>query len=178
MSRSRILSTQTLKWLVVALLVAGFLSFVVKGADEPADPVLRAAERQPVEGFGEIAYRVNRTAQSTRCAILAQTAMQQSRGLSGRSELAGYDGMLFVLPADVSTPIPTRNVGLAVTTAFFDAGGRFMSSTDNESCPDRVDCPTASPPGPYRYAIQVPRGGLGALGIEAGSVLSVGGPCP
>ena len=178
MTRIRHISYETLKWGIVALLVAGLLSFVVKGADEPADPSLRTAARTPVEGFGEIAYRVSRTPQSTRCAILAQNAMQQTRGLAGRSDLSGYDGMLFVHPADVTAAIPTRNTGLALSTAFFDAGGRFMSSSDTEPCADRVDCPTVTPSAPYRYAIQVAQGGLGGLGIEAGAVLSVGGPCP
>lgn len=174
----RLPSTRTLQWAIVAVLVAGLVSFVVKGADEPADPFLRTASRQPVEGFGEIAYRVNRTAQSTRCAILAQSAMQQSRGLAGRGDLSGYDGMMFTFPSDVTIGVPTRNTAIALTTAFFDAGGRFMSATDTEPCGDRADCPAPSPSGSYRYALQVAKGNLPSLGIEAGAVLSVGGPCP
>ncbi|MFP5317949.1 MAG: DUF192 domain-containing protein [Acidimicrobiia bacterium] len=178
MTRVPVPSTRTLQWLIVGLLVAGFVSFVVKGADQPADPFLRVASRQPVEGYGEIAYRVNRTAQATRCAILAQSAMQQSRGLYGRSDLAGYDGLMFFFPADVTAGVPTRNTGLALSTAFFDSGGRFLTAVDSEPCDDRADCPAPAPPGPYRYALQVARGALPSLGIEEGAVLSVGGPCP
>ena len=178
MSGVRLPSTRTLQWLIVGLLVAGFVSFVVKGADQPADPFLRVASRQPVEGYGEIAYRVNRTAQATRCAILAQSAMQQSRGLYGRSDLAGYDGLMFFFPADVTAGVPTRNVGMSLSTAFFDAGGRFRSAVDTDACDDRADCPSPAPSGPYRYALQVAKGTLPSMGIEAGAVLSVGGPCP
>lgn len=176
--RLRLPSTRTLQWVIVGLLVAGLVGFVVKGADEPADPFLRTASRQPLEGYGEIAYRVNRTAQATRCAILAESAMQQSRGLSGRSDLAGYDGMMFVFASDVTTGIPTRSTGLALSTAFFDLGGRFVSATDTEPCDDRPDCPAPSPTGAYRYALQVAKGALPSLGIEPGATLSVGGPCP
>ena len=177
-ARLRVPGPKALQWMIVGLLVAGFVSFLVKGADEPADPFLRSAGRVPVEGFGEIAYRINRTAQSTRCALLAQTAMQQSRGLSGRSDLSGFDGMLFAYPNDVTAGVPTRNVSLALSTAFFDVGGRFISSSDSEACPDSADCPSPMPSAPYRYALQVPKGALAGLGVEPGAVISVGGPCP
>lgn len=171
-------STRTLQWAVVVVLVAGLLSFLVKGANLPADPYLREAAREPVEGFGEIAYRINRTAPATRCAILAQSAMQQSRGLAGHSDLSGYDGMLFAFPNDVTAGVPTRNVGLALSVAFFDAGGRFISSTDTPPCGDGTDCAAPAPARPYRYALQAPQGALPGLGAEEGAVLSVGGPCP
>ncbi len=177
-SAARPRGARAVRWLNLAVLGAGLVAFVVKGADQPADPYLGDLARRPAEGFGEIAYRVNRTAESTRCALLAEAAMQHSRGLNGQPDLGGYDGMLFLFPADTRLGIPTRNTALALSTAFFDAGGRFVSSADSEPCPDRADCPAVTSASPFRYALQVPKGDLGPLGVQAGSVISVGGPCP
>lgn len=164
------------QWMIVVLLVAGVVSLVVKGADSPADPFFRTEGRAPVEGFGEIAFRVD-TVEAVRCALLAQTALQQSRGLMGRTDLGGYDGMLFAFPADTTTRFFMRATPLALSIAWFDAGGRYLAATDMEPCDDRPDCPDYPPPGPYRYALEVPQGSLPALGVGPRSVLSVGGPC-
>lgn len=170
-------NTRVLQWLVIALLVAGGVSWVVKGADGPQDPYFRAVVRQPVAGFGEIAYRSNHAPEATRCALLAQTSAQHGLGLANRQDLSGYDGMLFVFVADTDFPFSMRNIPIPLSLAWFDSGGRFMSSTDLEPCPDRLDCPSFPPPGPFRYALEVGRGGLGELGIGPGAVISVGGPC-
>jgi uncharacterized membrane protein (UPF0127 family) len=170
-------STRVQQWLVVLLVLAGFVSLIVKGANGPADPYFRTAQRVPISGFGEIAYRVSGTEQGTRCALLAQTALQQAKGLTGQQDLAGYDGMLFAYPTDTNTAFFMKDTPVPLTVAWFDTGGRLIGSTDMEPCLDRADCPAYSSPRPFRYALQVPKGGLAALGIGAGSVISVGGPC-
>src|SRR5438105_4759378 len=59
-----------LAWAIVVVFILGLLSFVAKGADQPADPYLKPVAagasvpavtvpvRKPVPGFGEIAFRV------------------------------------------------------------------------------------------------------------------------
>ena len=168
--------TRTLQWLIVVLLVAAGLAFVAKGADKPADPYL-VAKREPITGFGEIAYRVNRAPDASRCALLAQSTLQQEQGLMNQTSLRGYDGMLFVFPADTTVSFYMKDTPLPLSIAWFDTAGRFVSSTDMEPCLDKPDCPTYSAAAPYRYALEVPKGGLGALSIGDGSVISVGGPC-
>ncbi len=168
--------TRPLQWLVVLLLVAAGVAFIVKGADSPPDPSL-VAERQPITGFGEIAYRINRIPDSTRCALLAQTALQQAQGLMGQTSLNGYDGMLFAFSADTTSSFYMKDTPMPLSIAWFDSGGRFVSATDMEPCLDKPQCPTYSATGTYRYALEVPGGGLPPLGIGAGAVLSVGGPC-
>jgi len=167
---------RALQWLIVVLLVAGGVAFIAKGADKPADPHL-VATREPITGFGEIAYRVNRAPDTSRCALLAQSALQQEQGLMNQSNLRGYDGMLFVFPADTTVSFYMKDTPLPLSIAWFDTAGRFVSSTDMEPCLDKPDCPTYSAAAPYRYALEVPKGGLGALSIGDGSVISVGGPC-
>ena len=170
-------SPRAQQWMIVVLLVSGVLSLLVKGANGPADPFFRTARRVPIDGFGEIAYRISGTPQGTRCALLAQTAMQQARGLQNQRDLAGYDGMLFAFPADTSTRFFMKDTPLALTVAWFDTGGRFIGTTDMEPCLDRVDCPSYAARAPFRYALQVPKGTLGSLGVGPGTVISVGGPC-
>jgi uncharacterized membrane protein (UPF0127 family) len=174
--RLRIPGTRPLQWLIVVLLIAGGVAFITIGADKPTDPYL-VTTREPITGFGEIAYRVNRSPDATRCALLAQTASQQAKGLMGQTDLAGFDGMLFVFPTDTTQTFWMKDTPLPLSIAWFDSAGRFVSSADMEPCLDKPECPSYSAAAPYRYALEVPTGGLGELGIGPGAVVSVGGPC-
>lgn len=167
---------QVQQWLIVVLLVAAGVTFIAKGANNPPDPFLRSPVRQPLAGFGEVAYRVNRTADSNRCALFAQTPAQQEKGMAGSSDFGGYDGMLFVYVTDSTNPFSMRGVSIPLSIAWFDGAGRFVSSSDLEPC-NRQECPSYRAAAPYRYALQVPHGGLEPLGVGPGALLSVGGPC-
>ncbi|MDQ6726107.1 MAG: DUF192 domain-containing protein, partial [Actinomycetota bacterium] len=105
-----------LRWAVVGLLVVGGLAFVVKGANGPANPSLAPAggqvgiNRTPFGDFGEIAFRVEggsgadvaARAAAVRCALLADTEARQELGLMNRTDLGGYDGMIFKFAADTN----------------------------------------------------------------------------
>ncbi|MFN2507100.1 MAG: DUF192 domain-containing protein [Acidimicrobiales bacterium] len=175
-SSFRLPGPRSVKWGVLGLLVVGIGLLLLKGADQPEDPYLRS-DRQRVEGFGQIAFSVDRMASTRRCALLAQSEPQRSKGLMNRTDLAGHDGMIFAFPSDTSNSFYMLNTPMPLSIAWFDAEGRFVSSTDMEPCLDRPDCPLYSPAGPYRYALEVPKGGLEALGIGPGAVISIGGPC-
>jgi uncharacterized protein len=178
------------------LLALGAVTFVVKAADRPADPVLEArpatlttvaqppstvaapGNRVPVPGFGEIAYRIDKMSTAGRCALLADTPARTSRGLMNRRDLAGHDGMLFVFAQTTSSSFYMKNTLIPLSIAWFDERGRFVSSTDMEPCPPQtVNCPLYSATGPYRYALEVPKGGLPGLGIGPGSTITSGGAC-
>ena len=167
-----------LRLAVLLLLAAGACSFVVKGADGPADPYLLEQSRVRIEGFGEIRYRVDRMEAAERCALLAQTDEQRSRGLMNRMDLGGYDGMLFVFAEDTRGTFWMKDTPLPLSIAWFDSSGRFVSATDMEPCIGKPDCPLYSATGAYRYALEVPKGGLEPLGIGPGSTIDVGGACP
>lgn len=148
------------------------------GGDEEAP-----REVSRVEGFGEVAFRARPvgtppTGDSTEfCALLADTEERWRQGLKDRRDLAGYDGMIFKFDRDVDTAFGMRDTPIPLTIAWFDANGVFISRTDMEPCLQRVDCPAYRATRPYRYAIEVPRGGLDRLGIRADTVLDVGGAC-
>lgn len=183
-----------LRWAVVALLVVGSLAFVVKGANGPPDPTLvpvpaegpSALTRAPFGDFGEIAFRIEggsgeevaARAAAVRCALLAETGAQQGRGLMNRQDLGGYDGMIFRFAADTTTGFYMLDTPLPLTIAFFDAGGRFVSSTDMEPCIHQASCPTYPAARPYRFALEVQQGAMPRLGVGPGTRLVTAGACP
>lgn len=180
------MNVRALKWTIAGLLIVGALAFIAIGANQPPDPTLRPAEgqvgsgRTPFGDFGEIGFRVEgSTAQTaaTRCALLAETAAQQSRGLMNRTDLGGYDGMIFRFAADYSGPFHMKDTPLPLSIAFFDASGQFVSTADMAPCLNQTSCPTYSAARPYRYALEVPQGHLGGLGIGPGARLVTTGPC-
>jgi uncharacterized membrane protein (UPF0127 family) len=179
-------SARVLRWVIVGLLVVGGLAFLAVGANGPADPSLKAAEgagsidRRPFGGFAEIGFRIEGSsaqAGAARCALLAETAAQQERGLMERRDLGGYDGMLFKFTPDHTGEFYMRNTPLPLSIAFFDASGQFVSATDMAPCIDMPACPTYGAARPYQWALEVPQGTLLRLGIGPGSRLVAGGPC-
>ena len=172
------------RWLrrsIAVLLLAGLVAFVIQGANRPPNPYLKPSAapsaRVPVPGFGQIAFRVDRLRGRSRCALLADTTEQQERGLMGRHDLSGYDGMLFRFSTESTVGFYMRNTPLPLSIAWFASDGRFVSSANMDPCADRADCPTFFATAPYRFALEVPRGGLGGLGIGPGAHLTVGGAC-
>ena len=181
------MSVRALRWAIACLLVVGALAFIAVGANQPPDPTLRPAEgqvtlnRTPFGDFGEIAFRIEGApaqAAATRCALLAETAAQQSRGLMNRTDIGGYDGMLFRFTADTTTSFFMKDTPLPLSIAFFDGSGQFVSTADMAPCIHQPTCPTYSAARPYRYALEVPQGALPRLGIGPGTRLVTTGPCP
>jgi uncharacterized membrane protein (UPF0127 family) len=178
---------RVLRWVIVALLVVGGLAFIAVGANGPEDPTLKATDapatpdRTPFGDFSEIGFRiegaVGATAAAARCALLAETATQQARGLMERRDLGGYDGMLFKFPADTSGQFYMKDTPLPLSIAFFDASGQFVSTTDMPPCLNMPSCPTYGAARPYRWALEVPQGDLPRLAVGPGTRLVAGGPC-
>lgn len=108
------------------------------------------------------------------CVLLADNEPRRQQGLMWVTDpgLAGYDGMLFAFAHDTTETFWMRNTPQPLNIAFFTADGRFQSALRMYPCGDRADCPLYSPNGPYRYAIEVPAGNLGRLGIGEGSRLT------
>ena len=165
-----------LLWGGVLAALAALTAVVLLGANRPADP--------KVLSFGEIGFSVRggpagaAGEAARRCALLADTPEQHQRGLMGRTDLGGYDGMLFRFSADTSTSFYMKDTLMPLSIAWFSAQGFFVSSADMEPCPVDTGCPTYGAAAPYRYALEVPKGGLPTLGIGPGAQLVVGGDCP
>ena len=76
--------------------------------------------------------------------------------------------MVFVYDEDTTGAFWMRNTPMPLSIAYFDAGGRLVSTHRHGAVPRtrRTARPTR-PTGPYRYALEVPQGRLDDLGITA-----------
>jgi uncharacterized membrane protein (UPF0127 family) len=185
------------RWLLLgaALVVGvGLWLFILDGANRPADPELGAPtgtlpstvappgepDRTLLPGFGETAITVDPGDGSgllAWCLLAALDAQQRGRGLMEVTDLQGYSGMVFVYEQDVANGFYMRDTPTPLSIAWVAADGHVVTITDMEPCEDRDGCPTYSPDGPYRYAIEAFQGGLADLGITDAATVTVGGRC-
>lgn len=179
------MNRRVLRWGVVAVVVLGGLAFLVRGANRPSNPSLApgpaSLPRTHFGDFPEVAFHVeggSANAAAIRCALLADTIARQELGLMNRTDLGGYDGMIFQFPSDTSVSFYMKDTPLPLSIAFFDANGQFVSTTDMPPCIDQSSCPLYNAGRSYRYAIEVPQGALPRLGVAPGARLVTGGPCP
>jgi uncharacterized membrane protein (UPF0127 family) len=113
------------------------------------------------------------------CALLADIEPERQVGLMGRTDLADHDGMIFQFERDSSEPFFMFQTIMPLSIAWFDEDGEFVSSADMEPCTETNPrkCPLYPAGRPYRYAIEVPTGGLEAIGVGPGTVLALGSTC-
>jgi len=164
-------------WLLAALAVAGLFAI---GGSKPADPYFATSR---VDGFDTGTLKVLVATQGSSvpiadyCSLLASTPAQHARGLMTRRDLAGYAAMAFRWPEDVDVLFYNRNVPMALTVAWFNREGRWIGSRDLEPCPDIEGCPTIAAPAPFRFVVEVEKGGLSRLGLGPGSQIAVNNGC-
>jgi len=135
-------------------------------------------ERRP-EGFATATVTVTSAggAVCRRCMWLAERADQRAVGLMHVTDLGGATGMVFVY--DTARPVAywMRDTPMALSIAFFGDDGGFVAADDMDPCEPGEPCPHHPSGAPARVVVEVPRGGLGAIGAEPGSRIVVGGPC-
>lgn len=149
-------------------------------AEAPESTAREEVEREGIDGdFGEVAVTITGPDGETceLCLLLADTPELRSQGLMRVTdpELGGYDGMLFDHGAIASGGYWMKNTPMPLSIAYWDEAGTFVSSVDMEPCLDDPagGCPAYPPDGPYRWALEVPRGGLEEILAVEGATLSV-----
>jgi uncharacterized protein len=177
MSRGRVVLLCGLVLAGAALIVAG--TALVLGDGDDAPPVTAAAS--DLDAFGSVAVSIEPVSGPARdtCMLEARTDAEHARGLMEvtDTDLDGHDGMVFVYDEDSTGGFWMRNTPMPLSIAYLDAGGRIVSSTDMAPCRDSPSCPAYPAAGPYRFAVEVPRGRLEDLGIVPGARVRVGGAC-
>jgi uncharacterized membrane protein (UPF0127 family) len=185
---------RVLLWIALALVGLGVWAFLLRGADQPADPRLAPAvavlpdgvappgdpSRVPLDDFDEIAVTVAPEGGGSLlswCLLAALQASQREQGLMGVTDLQGYSGMAFVYDTDVQSPFWMRNTPTPLSIAWIARDGSVVSISDMAPCGDRSDCPIYGSTGRYRTAIEVFQGQLATLGITPGAKVTVGGEC-
>jgi uncharacterized membrane protein (UPF0127 family) len=166
-------------WIVLTL---GLVSFLIRGADRPADPHLAAVARRPLVGFEEIRFRLTAAdgTISDWCALLAATEAARQQGLMNQHDLRGYDAMLFRFDLPSTAAFYMYRTLVPLSIAWFDDRGALVSSTTMDPCTDTAPakCPVYPAARPYRIALETARGELEHLGAVPGAVLSMpGGTC-
>jgi len=107
---------------------------------------------------------------STTIAVeVADTEALRNQGLSGRSDLPGGTGMLFVFDTDGLWSFWMKDMLFPLDIIWADAQGRIVGIAHSVS-PDTY--PQSFTPGePARYALEVPAGFAKEHGIAEGDVL-------
>ena len=133
------------------------------------------AGRRPLDGFGEVTFRVERPdrGEVVGCALLADSAEARSRGLMDQEDLRGYDAMVFRFEGPSTTGFYMYDTRLPLSIAYVDEAGGLVSSADMDPCleEEASACPTYDAAGPYLHAIEVRQGDLPRVGIEAGATV-------
>jgi uncharacterized membrane protein (UPF0127 family) len=171
----------------VVLLLTGCSSGSDSGAsptNAPTTSLDATAELVAPEGFRTVTLIVTRPDGTTEewCLWLADSSILRAEGLMGVTdpELGGAAGMVFSFGEDSSGAFWMRNTPLPLSIAWYDGEGDLVSSADMDPCPaDVADaaCPRFTPGGPYRYAIETPKGALDDLGLVEGSTIELGDTC-
>jgi uncharacterized membrane protein (UPF0127 family) len=95
---------------------------------------------------------------------LARTAEERSRGLMFRQELPEDRGMLFVYEEDTNAGFWMKDTSIPLSIAFIAADGKILDIQDMEP----LSLELHSPPGPYRYALEVNQGWFREHGLAPG----------
>ena len=169
---------------VAAVALLGLLA----GCGSSADPSNRAvapttlpadAPTQSLAGFQRIIVRVVAADGSVvqHCMLLADREALRRQGLMGITDpgLDGNDGMLFVFDENGTDGFWMKDTVLPLSIAFADAHGTITETSAMDPCPPETqDCPVYRPTEPYRMAVEVAQGRLGALGLEPGARIERG----
>ena len=95
--------------------------------------------------------------------VLATTPSERSQGLMGVEDLGTLDGMLFLWGQDTTGPFWMFETVIALDITWFDGDGIVVSSESMVPCRPDTTCERYRAAAPYRYALEVPAGGLAAL---------------
>lgn len=88
------------------------------------------------------------------------------------SDLGEAEAMAFVYPDPHSGTFWMKNTVMPLSIAFYSPAGEFMEAFDMAPC-TADPCPNYRTPNEFLVAVEVPQGGLEALGLTAGSTLEL-----
>lgn len=165
--------------LVIALalpLVIGTVVMIKRSFDDD-NTVDLVEPRAVIPPFGATAFRVG-DSPTEYCALLASTVEAQVQGMQNRTDLGGYDAMIFAFAEDETVSFTNHFVPIDLDIGWYATNGVIVDFTTMAKCPTGNDCPTYASRDPFRYAVETPVGGLAGLGLtNAGATLHVGGSC-
>ena len=90
---------------------------------------------------------------------VADSEAERAAGLAGVDDLGPLDGLLFAFPAEVETRFTMRGTLIPLDVAFISSDGLVTDVQAMAVC-EGDPCPPHAAPGPYRWALETPAGGL------------------
>ena len=102
---------------------------------------------------------------------VADTDVLRERGLSGRSDLPGGKGMLFVFDTDDTWGIWMKDMLFPIDIIWVDASGTVVTVAENVA-PDTYP-KSFYPSAPARYVLELPAGFAAARGIAEGAIIKI-----
>ncbi len=160
---------------VVAIAALGGMIAIVVHARDDGNTTghLSFAPTEPAPSpFDE--FMQARVALGNRClrVLVASTETQRVQGLRDVTDLAGFDGMLFVFPNDGLAQFTMAETPMPLDIMFFDEHGAPLDFQHMKPCPEGTDvtCPPYSSDHEYRLALETPTGSQhpgGSLGACA-----------
>ena len=166
------------RWVAVALVAVGAAAVVVGAVKLLSDSDSAAG------GTGSIATAVAnagpasdpfpeltalRLAVGGRCIrmVVADSLDERVAGLRQRSDVGGYDGMLFVFDAATDVGFTMSTVPVPLDIGFYDARGKLVSAQHMKPCAKVEDeCPVYRSDEPFTYALETMKGKLPGGGIS------------
>jgi uncharacterized membrane protein (UPF0127 family) len=169
----------------IILVVVGICGFLIDGASRAQRPSLMPSDGRVTEaglsGFGAALLTVEPgtglKASAPRCVLTARTAQQQTQGLRGQPSLHHFAGLLLEYSKPTAAAFSERGDDLALSVAWFDRSGRYIAAANARVCRTDGQCVSYAAGRAYQYALEVPAGKLGSLGVGPGAQLHLGGPC-
>jgi uncharacterized membrane protein (UPF0127 family) len=161
----------------VALLVFGIVRLAGGDGSSSADAsssssALRAAVRgatpaaAPFAGLTSTRVSVG---DRTLKVVVADTESERETGLRRRSDIGGYDGMLFAFPSPSTVGFTMSTVPVPLDIGFYDAHGAVVDRLRMKPCAGTdQSCPVYRARGPFSYALEtlagkLPQGRLGTV---------------
>jgi uncharacterized membrane protein (UPF0127 family) len=169
-TRARAVTGAALALLVVAAMAVVVL-VVTDSDDEAVDgaprPPLRIAATTPaVAPFAGLTQTELSVGGRCRRVVVADTLPERVDGLTGRSTLGPYAGMLFVFGEPSTSSFTMAGVPVPLEIGFYAGDGSPVSRRHMKPCPAaRAECPSYTAGGAYSYALETTSGELpdGAL---------------
>ncbi|GEM_PF-388114 len=153
------------------------------GPDRSGEPVagIVPALHPAVDGLDEAVVTITSDgAEHEVVAKVAATGEERARGLMEVPSVPDGVGMLFLFEQERTGGFWMWNTFIALDIAFIGADGVAHTLATMVPCEAErsSDCPTTSPPEPYRVALEVPGGWFEQVGIEPGARVTWSEPRP
>ena len=147
--------------------VVAFVLILLWGSNRPANPTFAdASPASSVTTAPGPAFADKKVGVGSSClrVLVADTPEKRAQGLRNRTNIDGYDGMIFEFGQTMNhekTRFTMSDVKFPLTIGFYDQSGLRIDATDMEPCTGSDStCPNYGSKDNFNTAIETPKGKL------------------